>query len=329
MRYWRRYDRKYKLGNIKNLYYFIRSKAKKLGKPFDRKSKRGRPYTISPYEYVAVFVISTLLDFSLRDNELMSDLLCEKHIDHSTFGKAFHRISYIYLKKLLIMIRNEIRNAFGSVEHVLIADSTGVTTDRAYAKTIIKCKKKKRKIVEKMNILAEYYPSKKAIVIAAGDAFFSSDAYSAVKMLDEIDSEAGILFADAGFDYEGLFEKCFKKHIEPIIKQRKYNKKPRKYRKKALEVFDEELYKKFRGVIEGIFGGLTIRRLLFTRYKKKSMKMKHIIAMAIVHNINTYMANFSFASLLFYLDICIFVSISRCRKEFYSNLFNSSMMMEQ
>ncbi|MCD6513168.1 MAG: hypothetical protein J7K61_06170, partial [Thermoplasmata archaeon] len=29
---------------------------------------------------------------------------------------------------------------------------------------------------------------------------------------------------------------------------------------------------------------------LFTRYRKKSMRMKHIIAMAIVHNINTYMA---------------------------------------
>jgi len=44
MKYWKRYDAKYKLGNIKNLYYFIQSKAKKLGKPFDRKSKRGRPY---------------------------------------------------------------------------------------------------------------------------------------------------------------------------------------------------------------------------------------------------------------------------------------------
>jgi len=167
--------------------------------------------------------------------------------------------------------------------------------------------KEKRKIVEKMNILAEYYPSKKAIVIATGDAFFSSDAYSAVKMLGEIDSEAEILFADAGFDYEGLFEKCLKQQIKPIIKQRKYNKKPRKYRRKALEVFDEELYKKFRGVIEGIFGGLTTRRLLFTRYKKKSMKMKHIIAMAIVHNINTYMANFIFLLYPYYF-ILIFAS---------------------
>ena len=130
------------------------------------------------------------------------------------------------------MIRNEIRNIFGNVEHVLIADSTGVTTDRAYAKTMIKCKKKKRKIVEKMNILAEYYPSKKAIVIADGDAFFSSDAYSAAKMLDEIDSEAGILFADAGFDYEGLFEKCFKQQIKPIIKQKNMIKSPESIERK-------------------------------------------------------------------------------------------------
>jgi len=109
MRYWKKYDAKYKLGNIKNLYYFIRSKAKKLGKPFDRKSKRGRPYTISPYEYVAVFVISTLLDFSLRDNELMSDLLCEKHIDHSTFGKAFHRISFAFSFLSLDVGKNSIQ----------------------------------------------------------------------------------------------------------------------------------------------------------------------------------------------------------------------------
>lgn len=58
-----------------------------------------------------------------------------------------------------------------------------------------------------------------------------------------------------------------------------------------MELFDEEAYKKFRGITEGIFGGLETRRLLFTRYKKKkSMRMKHIIAMVIVHNINTYMA---------------------------------------
>ncbi|MCD6172151.1 MAG: hypothetical protein J7J36_07075, partial [Thermoplasmata archaeon] len=52
----------------------------------------------------------------------------------------------------------------------------------------------------------------------------------------------------------------------------------------AREVFDEELYRKFRGIIEEVFGGLEIRRLLFTRYRKETMRMKHIIAMAIVHH---------------------------------------------
>jgi len=177
-----------------------------------------------------------------------------------------------------------------SVFPLLIADSTGVTTDRLYVPAIIKCKSKRRKVVDKLNIVAEYYPEKSAIVIANADAFLTSDPYSVIKMLNEIETDATILFADAGFDCEELYEKCFSIGIKPVIKQRKYDKKARKCRGKAREVFDEELYRKFRGIIEGVFGGLEIRRLLFTRYRKKSMRMKYIIAMAIVHNINTYMA---------------------------------------
>ena len=54
--------------------------------------------------------------------------------------------------------------------------------------------------------------------------------------------------------------------------------------------FDENAYRSYRGVIEGIFGGLENRRLLFTRYKKKSMRIKHVIAMAAVHNLRVCMA---------------------------------------
>jgi len=90
-----------------------------------------------------MYIISTLLDLSLRDDELLSDILYGKHIDHSTFGKANNRISYHYLKKLLIMIWNEIRNLVGDAFSVLIADSTSVKTDRLYSQTIIKCRRNK------------------------------------------------------------------------------------------------------------------------------------------------------------------------------------------
>ena len=142
MKYWQRYDARHKLGNIKNLYYFIRSKARKLGDPFKKKSNRGRNFAISPCEYVAVYILSTLFDLSLRDNEMLSDMLYGKHIDHSTFGKANNRIPYHYLKKLLIMIWNEIRNLIGEgIFSVLIADSTGVKTDRMYHPSMVRCKK--------------------------------------------------------------------------------------------------------------------------------------------------------------------------------------------
>ena len=65
---------------------------------------------------------------------------------------------------------------------------------------------------------------------------------------------------------------------------------PRKYRRKVMKDFDENAYRSYRGVIEGIFGGLENRRLLFTRYKKKSMRIKHVIAMAAVHNLRVCMA---------------------------------------
>ena len=234
-----------------------------MGNPFNRKSNRGRPYSIPPYEYAASFILFTTFDFSLRDDELISDLLFGKHIDHSTFGKAFAKISYKYIKKLLILVRNEINN---------------------------RCRIRKRRFYDKLNVLAEYYPASRIITISAADSVFSSDSFSAKIMLSEIKTKAQKFFADAGYDSNDLFEKLLNSKIIPVVKIKKHSGKIRKFRKVAEEMFDEEEYKKYRSVIEGVFGGLENRRLLFTRYRKKSMRMKHIIAMAIVHNINTYMA---------------------------------------
>ncbi|MBC7128149.1 MAG: hypothetical protein H5T45_00240 [Thermoplasmatales archaeon] len=97
-----------------------------------------------------MYIISTLLDLGLRDDELLSDVLCVKHIDHSTIEKANNRISYHYLKKLLIMIGNEIRNLIGEETFSVLIDSTGVKTDRLYSPTLIRCRRKKYKVVDKM-----------------------------------------------------------------------------------------------------------------------------------------------------------------------------------
>lgn len=302
--YWKRYDRKYKKFDVKKLYFFILGKTRKLGEPFERKSTRGRPFALSPHEYVVLFIVSSLLDWSLRDDEFFSDILAGKHIDHSTFGKAFAKIPYHYLKKLLVMIRNTI-NTYLHVDPLLIADSTWVTVDRVYYETMTKCHRGQRRVREKLNVLTEYYPDEGIIVVANADSISSSDPFGASCMLQELTTNGGILFADRGYDAELLYEQCYRKKILPIIKIRRYNTNPRKYRNRAVKDFDEELYKKYRGIIEGIFGGLESRRLLFTRYKKRKMRIKHIIAMAIVHNLHTCMA------ILFFIQIYSTTSILR------------------
>lgn len=61
-----------------------------------------------------------------------------------TFGKAFAKIPYYYIKWLIFLTRNYIRNLIDE-KPVLISDSTGVRTDRLYIPLIFKCKYRKRK----------------------------------------------------------------------------------------------------------------------------------------------------------------------------------------
>ena len=159
MRYWERYDRRYKVNNILNLCSFIRSKARKLGKPFSKRGKRGRNFKISPYDYLVSFILYTYLDLSLRDNEFLSIAI---------FGKAYDGIPYSYLKKLLVLIRNEIDNLIKE-RPLLIADSTGVRIDRRYGKAMIGCKTTKRRDHDKLIILVEYYPENMLVSISNAD----------------------------------------------------------------------------------------------------------------------------------------------------------------
>ncbi|MEM2387883.1 MAG: hypothetical protein QXW78_02010 [Candidatus Thermoplasmatota archaeon] len=235
---------------------------------------------------------------SLRDLELWSENLVGMHIDHSTFGKAFEKITEEYLKKYLKNLREKIKDKLGDKDFVYIADATGIKLDRLYRDVTSVGEKRKLGMHDKLSILGEYYSTVGVICISAGEwrSGYSYDSPSLVNMLSSTDIVPGkYLYADVGDDYF-CYSLCFNKGLIPIIKQRRY--KARGIRRKALEIFSEELYKANRGIIEGIFGGLGTKRLLFSRFKKENMRRKHVIAMAICHNLQTYMTIF-----------CVFISI--------------------
>ena len=114
---------------MKKLFDKLLIITQKLVIPFRRKKRIRRPFVLEPVEYVTLFILSTHLDWSLRDIEFYSTLLTGKHVDHSTFGKIFPLIPVEYLEEFNRRV-NDLIKGFPDSESVLIVDSTGVELDR-------------------------------------------------------------------------------------------------------------------------------------------------------------------------------------------------------
>ncbi|WP_423793208.1 transposase [Methanocaldococcus indicus] len=94
------------------------------------------------------------------------------------------------------------------------------------------------------------------------------------------------LLADGAYDNVELLKFLFNNEIKPIIKIRefKHKCKENKFRKKAREFFNEEIYK-LRGVIEAIFGGFETKDRLKLNEKLEKSRDICLLSTAISHNI--------------------------------------------
>ncbi|MFQ5891608.1 MAG: transposase [Candidatus Methanofastidiosia archaeon] len=70
------------------------------------------------------------------------------------------------------------------------------------------------------------------------------------------------LFVDKGYDAEETFREAYKLELTPMIKQR--DSCTHSLIRLKARSFDEEQYKKYRGKIEGVFGGTE------TKYENKT-----------------------------------------------------------
>ena len=98
--YWKRYDRVFKYFSPKRIYQKILGFAKKIGRPFKKKSKRGPKMKLKPEEYASYIAYKGSKGEAYRDMELDSEVFFNKKIGHSTFGKNLdeakrNRLSYV------------------------------------------------------------------------------------------------------------------------------------------------------------------------------------------------------------------------------------------
>jgi len=261
--------------------------AKDIGKPFDKKGKRGRPLGAEPEEYAAYFVFSWNEGHKLQDMERYSIKFLSKKLDHSTFGKIINRIPLFYFILLLEAFAHRIEQLLHTAV-IAFADSTGISTgiyeERLHKGELVKARKD-----FKLHILAGYLPeySLTYIKTAIASDKHISDAEGAKQMLERILEWIAYFLADRAYDAEKVHQACTKKGMIDVVKRKNRKSKMATYRSLTDKFFNTNLYKEIRGVIETIFGGLENKGLLKTRLRNPLTIFKYSLATAIFHNQRT------------------------------------------
>ena len=261
--------------------------VKKLGKPFDKKSKRGRHFKIDPEEYAALIAFKISSGDCYREIELDSEIFVDEHIDHSTFGKNFQKIPYDYIRKLLQLTGQLLEELLGHAK-VHVPDSTKLSTDR-YTEIIYRGKRRRVKETFKLHTLVQRHPKNRMVIIMDGIAtnHHISDAEGFVRM-SAVLHEGDILPADRGFDYEKVYEACAERKVKTNIKQQNKNSgKGFRHRKKAL--FHARSYKKQRGIVETRFGTIENAGLTLTHYRINNTRYKYGLLLEIMQNVRNLM----------------------------------------
>jgi hypothetical protein len=292
--YWRIYDLRYKKYDLRTTYTLILSITNMLNRPSTEGRKVGRVSALPYNEYVVVLILKHIYKLSLRDLETLSNTLHNKHIDHSTYGKAFKRMDNEFLSNLLTFTYTIIDNLLTQPSNKLyMADSTGVSINRLYNECIHGGKRTKRLVHDKLHVLASYYPEQGYIPIisARWGGGYSSDSANLLEMVKQIDFlDNEYLLADGGYDCCELFEYLLQHNITPIVKTKEFKWKYHisKVRKTIKSMFNKDWYR-LRGIVESIFGGLETKNRLKLDDRLADSRCKSTIATAIVHNVLTLM----------------------------------------
>ncbi|MFQ5800447.1 MAG: transposase [Candidatus Hydrothermarchaeales archaeon] len=265
----------------------VKGIVRKLGPPW-QVSKRGRPPEIAPQLHASICITLACFGATLREMEGLTEPFFKRRVDHSTIDWAMQKLPPDFILQAIKALHEKIDRQCG--KGVFIADSTGISTDRYGA-----CKKgteeAEKKEHRKLHVIVKHYPEDAIIsIVGAGESHGDRhDSPAFREIFDPTHCRNGLLFADRAYDAEPNHRKCYDNDLVPIIKQKVYDKRPKRHRRKALMDFDEELYKRHRGLVEGVFGGLETRYDNRTRYRKEHTRKVGILMMALAHNIRAYL----------------------------------------
>ena len=285
--YWKTYDRA-RIKDFRKLWDFSLEIIKKLGNPFPKKDNRGRKPKLKRDYYAAICILLAYFDLSLRDMEGEVPLLTNETLDHSTIEWWFEKLDEEYIKTATKFLHRKIKKMFRKGEY--ITDSTKITTTR-YAKILHKGQETIELLCLKLHLIIMYFAtagilSIESLYVTHGDAHDSPVFRDGLVSQAQFQKNKRIHGDKAYFAEENITaceKECLKTNFVP-----KDNIKHGLVLKRAIKEYEEETRKRFRGMIEGLFGGTTIENGNKTRFVKDRCRKTHIALMGLSHEIRTY-----------------------------------------
>ena len=267
------------------IYRFVLSLAEKQGNPYPIK-RRGRKPKLQPFEYAAYMAYMTLMKGApFRTMEFESELYTDKHIDHSTFVVNFEKIPVEYYLGL-------VEETGASLDRLLeysdqyVVDSTAVTSNLRF-ETEQKGIVVEERIEFRSHIIASIHLQNNCVCVkkVLPTTKFVADCEAAKVMLRNSGIKDVDLHGDRGYDFERVYESCYRNNIRPNIRPREYTVAEHSCRLLGITEYDDAARKRYRGIIEVVFGGLTNAGLMTTRLKKEAKILSYCAIIILRHNI--------------------------------------------
>jgi len=259
---------------------------------------RGRPPVHSWSKLVFLVAFMVYLDCPLRFMESLAYTLKlpwhEPIPDHTTIYRAMRDIPNEYLERVLAeTVRLCIRvSRWNRKEGLLACDSSGVETDR-YEKAVVACRWRRRKRYVTLHIIAILDIMVVAAVQVTSSRTRDSPTYR--RMVKQMmrtglawEVFGGFLNADRAYDADENCRLTYELGSQPNIKQRETHGRGKRFRRRAAEEFNKEIYR-YRGLVEGVFGAYEVSMHgLHTRYSLRKTQQKWGLLAAIGWNLKTY-----------------------------------------
>ena len=287
--YWKRY-RLSDINNLTKVWNFVDDIINEIGIPFIISSV-GRKPKLGYSVYAKCVILLAYFDLTLREMESLLRVLEKDSIDFSNLDRWFTKAEINWVLNATRLLHSWIERMFR--RGCYIADSTKVTTTQYYVSTQID--NDGNRILElltlKLHLLTTYFPSAGIISIANfhlthGDA--NDNPILHEYLFEGISLRQGrMIHADKGYWSKENIRSSNERGLVPnIVPKEKCDRSLTL--KKAIEMYDNEARKRNRGMIEGIFGGITTNQEMKTRFRLDHTRKLHMALMAFTHEIRTY-----------------------------------------